>query len=67
MKRGGSLKTQLPLIERRSLIKSELNENLHKKYALELEISKQFQELKRLETSLERLAHTTVKGNVNCR
>jgi hypothetical protein len=67
MKRGGSLKTQLPLIERRSLIKSELDENLHKKYALELEISKQFQELKRLETSLERLAHTTVKGNVNCR
>lgn len=58
-KEVGSMKAQLPLVERHFLIKSELNENLQKKYALELEISKQFQELKRLETSLERHAHMT--------
>ena len=53
------MKTQLSLVERHFSIKSRLNENLQKKRSLELEISKQFQELKRLETSLERHAHMT--------
>jgi hypothetical protein len=61
------MKTQLPLVERHFLMKSELNENLQKKYALELEISKQFQELKRLETCLERHAHMTAQGGVSCK
>ena len=59
LKEAGSMKTQLSLVERHFSIKSRLNENLQKKHALELEISKQFQELKRLETSLERHAHMT--------
>jgi hypothetical protein len=53
------MKTQMPLVEKHFLIKSELNENLQKKRSLELKISKQFQELKRLETSLERCARMT--------
>ena len=43
--------------ERHVLLKSELYEKLHKKYALELEISKQFEELKKVEISLEKRAH----------
>lgn len=58
---------QLPLVERHSLIKGELNENLQKKRSLELEISKQFQELKKLETSLERHAHMKAREGVSCK
>jgi len=46
--------------ERHILLKNALDEKLQKKHALELEISKQFQELKRLEVSLEKRAHTEV-------
>jgi hypothetical protein len=46
--------TQLLIEERHVLLKSELDEKLHKKYALELEINKQFEELKKLEISLEK-------------
>lgn len=54
------MKTQLLLEQRHVLLKSRLNEKLHKKHALELEIRKQYQELKRLETSLEKQAFKTV-------
>lgn len=47
---------QLLLVERHVLLKSDLDEKLQKKHALELEISKQFEELKRLEISLEKSA-----------
>ena len=47
------------LEERHVLLKSELDEKLQKKHALELEISKQFEELKRLEISLEKRARKT--------
>jgi len=53
--------TQLLLEERHVLLKSELDEKLQKKHALELEISKQFMELKRLETSLEKQVCKTVQ------
>jgi len=53
--------TQLLLEERHVLLKSELDEKLQKKHALELEISKQFEELKRLETSLEKQVFKTVQ------
>jgi len=46
--------------EKHVLLKKELDEKLQKKHALELEISKQYQELKRVETSLER--QVTWKG-----
>jgi hypothetical protein len=53
------MNTQLLLEERHVLLKSELDEKLQKKHALELEISKQFEELKRLEISLEKRARKT--------
>lgn len=61
------MNTQLPLVDRHLLIKSELNENLQKKRSLELEISKQFQELKKLETFLERHAHMIAKEGASCK
>lgn len=54
------MNTQLLLEEKHSLLKNELGYNLQKKHALELEISKQFEQLKRLEISLEKRACTTV-------
>jgi len=53
--------TQLLLEDRHVLLKSELDEKLQKKHALELEISKQFEELKRLESSLEKQVFKTVQ------
>jgi hypothetical protein len=53
------MNTQLLLQERHVLLKSELDEKLQKKHALELEISMQFEELKRLEISLEKQVHRT--------
>ena len=54
---------QLFLKEKQVLLKNELGEKLQKKHALELEITKKFEELKRLEISLEKRAHlTTVEG-----
>ena len=54
------MNTQFLLQERHVLLKSELNEKLQKKHALELAINKQFEELKRLETLLERQFEKTV-------
>jgi hypothetical protein len=51
------MSTQLLLEEKHVLLKNELGEKLRKKHALELEITKQFEELKRLETSLEKQNH----------
>jgi hypothetical protein len=53
------MNTQLLLHERHVLLKGELDEKLQKKHALELEISMQFEELKRLEISLEKQVHRT--------
>ena len=55
------MNTQLLLEDRHVLPKSELDEKLQKKHALELEISKQFMELKRLESSLEKQVFKTVQ------
>lgn len=55
------MNTQLLLEEKHVLLKNELDEKLQKKHALELEISNQYQELKRLETSLERQVFKTVR------
>ncbi len=52
--------TQLLIEERHVLLKSELGEKLHEKHVLELEISRQFEELKKLEISLEKSAHIAV-------
>jgi hypothetical protein len=50
---------QLPLEERHALLKSELDRKLQKKHALELEISKKFQDLKRLQILLEKRSRKT--------
>jgi len=41
------------------MLRNGLNENLQKKHALELQISRQFEELKKLEISLEKCAGAT--------
>jgi hypothetical protein len=51
------MNTQLLLEEKHVLLKNELCEKLQKKRALELEITRQFDELKRLEISLEKRGH----------
>ena len=51
------MSTQLLLEEKHVVLKNEINEKLQKKRALELEITKQFEELKRVEISLEKRAH----------
>ena len=48
------MKTQLLLEERHLLLKNELDEKLQDKRALELEITKRFEELRKLEISLEK-------------
>ncbi len=55
---------QALLEEKHVLLKNELGENLQKKHALELEITKQFEELKRLEISLEKRAHSSPRYNL---
>jgi hypothetical protein len=50
----------LLLEEKHALLKNELSWNLQKKLALELRIGKQFEELKKLETTLEKNEHRTV-------
>ena len=63
MERWKRMNTQLLLEEKHVLLKNKLGEKLHKKHALELEITKQFEELKRVEISLEKRAHlTAVEG-----
>ena len=54
------MNTRLQLEERHVFLKSDLDEKLQKKHTLELEISRQFEELKRLEISLEKGAHAAV-------
>lgn len=52
--------TQLLIEERHVLLKSELDEKLRERHALELEISRQFEELKKLEISLEKSSRIAV-------
>jgi hypothetical protein len=56
------MNTQLTLEEKLDLAKNGLNENLQKKQALEHRISLQFEELKRLEISLEKCSRATTTG-----
>jgi hypothetical protein len=53
------MNTQLALEEKHDTLKNGLNENLQKKHALELQISQQFEGLKKLEISLEKCARAT--------
>ena len=52
--------TQLLIEERHALLKSELDEKLQEKHDIELEINRRFEELKKLEISLEKRAHYVV-------
>lgn len=51
------MNTRILLEEKRALLKNELSDNLQKKLDLELKISKQFEQLKRIETSMEKGSH----------
>jgi SUMO ligase MMS21 Smc5/6 complex component len=55
------MNAQLPLEEKHVLLKSELCRNLNKKQELESKINKQFEELKKLEISLERRSSITAE------
>jgi hypothetical protein len=54
------MNTQLLLEEKHVLLKNELEERLHEKHVLELEINRQFEELKKLEISLEKSARIAI-------
>lgn len=43
--------------EKHALLKNELNDKLQKKLTLELEIGKQFEQLKRLEITIEKTSN----------
>ena len=47
------------LKEKHDLLKNDLSENLQRKRVLELKISRQFEDLKRLEISMEKRARKT--------
>jgi hypothetical protein len=49
----------LLLKEKHDLLKKDLSENLQRKHVLELKISRQFEDLKRLEISIEKRACKT--------
>lgn len=53
------MNTQLLLEETHVVLKNELSENLQKKHFLELKISEQFEQLKRIKISLERRVRST--------
>jgi hypothetical protein len=53
------MNTRLLLEEKQVLLENELDRNLKKKLALELEINKQFEQLKRIEISIEKGSHMT--------
>jgi hypothetical protein len=53
------MNTQLLLEEKHAVLKNELSENLQKKHSLELKINEQFEQLKRMEISLEKRAPVT--------
>lgn len=55
------MNTQLPLEEKYDLLKNGLAESLQKKHALELQITQQFEELKKLEVSLEKYARAATR------
>lgn len=48
------MNAQLPLEKKRDLLQNRLYANLEKKHALEFRINQEFEELKRLEISLEK-------------
>jgi hypothetical protein len=48
------MNAQLSLEKRHDLLQNRLHENLQKKQALDLRINQEFEELKRLEISLEK-------------
>ncbi len=57
------MNTELLLEEKHVLLKNELREKLQKKHALELEIARRFEQLKKLEISLEKHAQLrTLEG-----
>jgi len=61
LQRWGNMNVQLPLEEKHVLLKHELCRNLEKKQELESKINKQFEELKKLEISLERRSSLTAE------
>lgn len=61
------MKRPLLLEEKHDALKNGLDENLQKKHALELEINQQFEELKRLEMSIEKYQARTTEEYLKSR
>jgi hypothetical protein len=62
---GGLLMDEcLSLEQRRSLLKKMISESLQKKLLVEMNIKEQFEELKRLEMSLEKMRATQENGSL---
>ncbi len=61
-----NMKANLLFQEKHALLKSKLHEKLQRKHTLEMEIREQYQELKRLETSLEKQISKTTPLEQQC-
>jgi hypothetical protein len=61
------MRRRLLLEEKHDVLKNGLNENLQKKHALELEINQQFEELQRLEMSIEKYRANTTEEHLKSR
>jgi hypothetical protein len=61
------MNTQAPLEKKHAFLKNGLAESLRKKHALELQITQQFEELKKLERSLEKCARVNARAEVGKR
>ena len=61
------MNTQLPLEEKHNILKNKLLDNMKRKRVLELEITKQYEQLKRIETSMEKNSHDYSQGRIGSR
>jgi hypothetical protein len=56
------MNTQLLIEEKHNILKNRLSNNLKKKQVLELEITRQFEQLKRIEISIEKISNEDSRG-----
>jgi hypothetical protein len=56
------MNTQLLIEEKHNILKNRLSNNLKKKQVLELEITRQFEQLKRIEISMEKISNEDSRG-----
>ena len=61
------MNTQLMLEEKHNILKNKLLGNMKKKRVLELEITKQYEQLKRIEISMEKNSRDCSQGRTGSR